>query len=448
MSMSEPFGKCGVNREQVLRPRHTHATAIVATIGCGLNAMAAAAPPARQLANGLTVILQPIPTAEKVALCVLYDVGEDHDPTGKSGLAHLTEHIYCTADAGGAKAMDVQAYVQRYPDGWNAQTGTDYTVFSAVFPADRLEAELIDAAARMGDLKPEAADLQRERPRLLQEVSNMFGGIPPLVAQNCARERVRPSAEGHRKGGLPEAVEKLTIDDVRDWWRRYYKPINATLVLAGRFDDAALMKLIEERFGKIPSGQKPPQLAARPAPRTGATETVKVRPIQPGVGAHACIGFAAPLPGDPEYPAFLVIARRLWMKAAANGNKPMASFTPLDDPTIITLSSPVAEDRTGAETIAELEAFVAAAIEAPLAPAETIQTRQSIGVMLGLVEFPPMMLQHNLYGAAFGLGRRRQLGVDAAAINAALDKLTTEDLQKTARTVFDRKKQAAVIIEP
>ncbi len=437
-------------RSPVFRARRIHvgAGAAAAYMLTAATATAAAAPPVKQLDNGLTVILQPIPTAEKIALCVLFDVGEDHDPRGKSGLSHLTEHIYCCAAAGETAATDVMGYMQRYPDGWNAQTGTDYTVFSAVFPAERLESELVDAAARMGDLKPEGADLERERPRLLQEVSNMFGGIPPLAAANHVRERVRPSAEGHRKGGMPADVEKLTIDDVRGWWKQYYKPANATLVLAGRFNETVVMKIIEERFGKIPPGERRPAPAARPAAKTGSTETVSIKPIQPGAGAHACIGFAAPLPGDPEYPVLLVIARRLWMKSAPGGAGVTTGFTPLDDPTLVTISMPVGAGKTGAEAIAELEAILAEAIDAPLAPMEIQHVRQSIGVMLGLIEYPPMMYQHNLYGAAFGLGRRRQLGVNAAAINAALEKLTTDDVQKTARAIFDRQAQAAVIVQP
>ena len=80
----------------------------------------------------------------------------------------------------------MQEYLARYKLGWNAQTGGDYTVIATVFPADRLEPEIADAAARMGGLVIAESDLQRERPRMLQELSNMFGGMPQLAAMNLS----------------------------------------------------------------------------------------------------------------------------------------------------------------------------------------------------------------------------------------------------------------------
>ena len=145
------------------------------------------------LENGLTVILRPIKGTESTALVVLYAIGNDHDPAGKSGLAHMLEHVYVTAAAGQAKARTAEEFAGRYAEGANGQTGDRYTVFATVFPKNDLETELKDAAARMGDLRLTADDLARERPRLLTEVDNMFGDFPMLAAVNNARELVRPT---------------------------------------------------------------------------------------------------------------------------------------------------------------------------------------------------------------------------------------------------------------
>ena len=99
-----------------------------------------------QLLNGLSVILRPVPGAKQTALMVLYSLGGDHDPQGRSGLAHLVEHVYVTAAAGAEKARGVDEYVKQYPAGWNAQTGDRYTVIAAVFPAKDVEQELRKAA--------------------------------------------------------------------------------------------------------------------------------------------------------------------------------------------------------------------------------------------------------------------------------------------------------------
>ena len=142
-----------------------------------------------------------------MALLVLYRIGGDHDPQGRSGLAHLVEHLYVTAAAGGRTARTAEGFFQQYPAGCNAQTGDRYTVVATVFPKGELEKELAEAAARMGDLRITADDLDREKPRLLEEVSNMFGRFPALGAVNNARELIRPTPRGGRKGGLPEHVQ-------------------------------------------------------------------------------------------------------------------------------------------------------------------------------------------------------------------------------------------------
>src|SRR5262249_58369190 len=118
-----------------------------------------------------------------------------------------------------------------------ARPGGRSRVFAAVSPKADLDKELAEAAARMGDLRVTAADLDREKPRLLEELANMFGRIPTLGAVNHARELIRPAPRGGRQGGLPEHVRAMTRHDVQAHWVRYYKPRNAIFVLAGAVDE-------------------------------------------------------------------------------------------------------------------------------------------------------------------------------------------------------------------
>ncbi len=194
-------------------------------------ARAPASPPAAAgaqftLDNGLRVKIRPIQGATDVALLVLYDIGGDHDPQGRSGLAHLVEHLYVTAAAGDLPARTADAFFQRYRAGCNAQTGDRYTVVATVFPKGEFEKELTEAAARMSDLRVMSLDLDREKPRLLVEVANMFGRLPALGVVNVARELIRPTPRGGRKGGLPEHFQTITLDEVRARWKQYYKPRN------------------------------------------------------------------------------------------------------------------------------------------------------------------------------------------------------------------------------
>ena len=207
--------------------------------------------------NGLTVLLRPIRDTKSIALTVLYSIGSDHDPAGHSGLTHMLEHLYITAAAGQEKTRTAEEFARRYAMGANGQTGHRYTVFAAVFPTNELDAELKDAAARMGDLRITPADLERERPRMIEEVSNMFGGIPMLAALNNARELARPTPAGGRDGGSPAHLRALTQQELLNFWKRYYKPCNAILSLAGDIDSTKVRKAIETYFARIPSGEKP-----------------------------------------------------------------------------------------------------------------------------------------------------------------------------------------------
>ncbi len=248
----------------------------------------AAEPEHITFANGLNVYLDPSPMATQVAMIVVYDIGGDHDPKNKSGLAHLVEHMYVTSAAGKTAARTVEGYVQQYPMGWNAQTGSDYTVFAVVFDGARLDAELEDAAARMRDLRITQVEVDREKVRLLNEVGNMFDSVSILAAFNHARQFVRAAPSGQRHGGVPDQVKALTLAEVQNWWQDYYRPNNATMVISGKFDPAHARGLIDKHFKPLARGKKPPP-AGQPGPaHLGQLNTMAVQAHMPGMPGQAC----------------------------------------------------------------------------------------------------------------------------------------------------------------
>jgi zinc protease len=418
--------------------------------GCGKEA----GPPSvesKRLDNGLTILLQPVKDAKEAVLVVLYAIGNDHDPEERSGLAHLTEHVYVTAAAGRQRARSVEDYMKKYPAGWNAQTGERYTVVATVFAREALEDELTDAAARMGELRVTAADLQREKPRLVAEVGNMFGGIPQLAAKNLARERLQPSPRGGRKGGLPNHVDKMTADEVQDYWRHYYKPVNSTLVLVGGFDEASARAAIAKHFGRLPAGEPAPTPASRGSPRGGALEQVPVKALQAGAASEVCLAYSTPSPNDLLYAPFLVLVARLQANASRLGlpaDRFPVTYALLDNPEVLQVSAPIGQGETAEKTLARLDAFVAAAVAPALKAADLHATKNMFGWPLGLSDMPDALLVKNLYGEAFALGRRHQLALDPVKLNAALDKLTDADLRQAAISVFSTGQRAAVAISP
>jgi len=402
------------------------------------------------LDNGLTVILRPIEGAEQIGLVVLHPLGNHHDPQGRSGLGHLIEHCYVTAQGGPTPARTMQEYVARYPAGWNAQTGDRFTVAACVFPAERLEAELRDAAARLGDLRITQADLTREVPRVVAELANMYGGIPMLAAANLAREHVRPTPRGGRRGGRPDDVQRLTAEVLQQRWEQYYRAKGTILVLAGAIDAAAVRDRIHHYFRTLPAGEAAPEPADVPQPNLPVTETVEVRAVQPNTPAAACLAWAAPQPGDDLYAPFLVLVSRLWRQVQASGGGmggPMVRFAPVDDPHVVALMAP-ATGRTPEQAIASLEKMLATAAGQPFSAVDLDAARNTFGWMLGVADVPDAMLARNPYGAALAAGRRVQMGIDPASLRARLDAVTAEDVARAAATVFAADRRAAVVVVP
>jgi zinc protease len=383
-------------------------------------------------------------------MATLFSLGGDHDPDGRCGLAHLVEHLYVTAAAGECKARNVTEYVRRYPDGWNAQTGDDYTVFAAVFPANRLEEEITDAAARMGDLRITPSDLAREKPRLLQEIANMFERVPSLAAGNQATERVRPTPNGGRRGGVPEEVESVTVEEAQDRWQKLYKPANAILVLAGAIDPVKARKTITDAFGEIPPGGDIPPAGKPGTPRLGEVDRIEVKPIQPGPRPIVGIAYRAPTPSEPHYAAFLIHFGRLQQKHFLGGHMQDGSLTlqyaPLDDPRRLSLHGPLKEGESPEDGIRRLEAFVAEATTPGYYKGEGATVRNHLRYFFWTEEIADPFLQ-NLYLVAFALGRHAQMGIDPPALDRALDSLTPGEVREAAQQILSPRMRAAVIID-
>jgi zinc protease len=379
-----------------------------------------------QLDNGLTVILHPVKDARSVALLTLFSIGERHDPEDKAGMAHVIEHLYVTSAAGATTARTVEQYMARYPLGWNAQTGADYTVVATVFPRDRLDEELTDASHRLSDLYVRKEDLARELPRIRQELINMHRNVPMLAAQNAAYELIH----GTKRGGDPDRIDTLTLSEIRRRVNTYYKPANAILVLAGDIEEAAAAALIEKKFAGIDSGEKipdPPEKAAssRPGP-------VAVNLPSPSAqfSPHVAVAVEAPPPADPLFPAFLIAAARFYKNADRLGQTPDAFpviYAPLDRPEILIVQRPVQARETGAVVEKRLRDFFVATISPELSDGDIPFAKQFFSHLLGFTDFPGTPQDGQLYGIAFRRGRFRQMGVDSGRLLEKLESTTGEE---------------------
>lgn len=397
-----------------------------------------------KLNNGLTVILHPMPKATKVGFVVLFNLGSAHDPIGKSGMTHLLEHLYVTAAAGDTPARNVMQFMERYPAGWNAQTGLDFTVIAGVVEPTQFAEELMDVAARMNDLRITKADLVREVPRVLQELRNMYGGIPWLAGLNHTRARLYPISQEGQYGGAPAHVQTITHHELQQFWKDYYKPNNAILVIAGKFNVAEARKSIHTNFNQIPTGKQPPTIPPTPTAKTGGVHTVAVKPLVKDATGIAAIGYTPPTIGSKEYAPFLVVVSRLWSSLHhpfQMGKVQPVYYQPLMDSTTIALQAELSDEMDAETVLRELNQHFHTALTSKLTPQDKQQTIDTIARVLD------KQWIFDLYGFAFIVGRHYQLQIDTNELVAAIQSVTDADLQLLSTSVFAPEKRATIVIE-
>ncbi len=316
--------------------------------------------------------------------------------------------------------------------------------------AGQLEEEFRDTAARMSTLRITEADLERELPRVLNELNNMYGRIPSLAGLNHVRQQLHPIAQNGRHGGHAAHLETITLQELQQVWHDYYRPNNATLVVAGRFEAAAAKELIAKHFGSIKAGKDPPAKPEKPQTKTGRPKRLEVTPLARNARGVVSLGYAAPKPGAKNYPAFLLVVSRLYAQVGRGGFKPgmvpPLYYPPLDDPSTIALQANIPDGGDPQVVVKDLEQRLQTALDAKVSAAEKRTALQS-WFMLGTIDAPQAMWAQNVYGLAFGAGRQKQLEINGKELAKAIRAVTEADLKRLRKEVFAPERRQTAIVE-
>lgn len=214
-------------------------------------------PQTTRLDNGLRVNLLPDRSLPLVAVNLWYHVGSRHETAGHTGLAHLFEHMLFEGSAH-VPGNDHFRLIQQVGGSANGSTWYDRTNYYETVPAHCLELALWLEADRMGFLLPAltAEKLAIQQQVVLNERRERIDNQPYGLA--LERLFARLFADAHPYGwpviGTTEDIAAATLDDVRDFFRTWYTPDNAVLTLAGDFDPADTLRLVERWFAEIPPG--------------------------------------------------------------------------------------------------------------------------------------------------------------------------------------------------
>jgi predicted Zn-dependent peptidase len=249
------------------------------------------------LRNGLRVVVAPDRSAPVVAVAVYYDVGIRSEPEGRTGFAHLFEHLMFQGSASLQK-MDHVKYVQSSGGTLNGSTRLDYTNYYEALPSNALERALFLEADRMRAPAVTEENLANQIAVVKEEIrvnvlNQPYGGFPWLTLPPVLFESFPNAHNGY--GGF-EDLESATVEDARDFFDRYYAPGNAVLVVGGDLDPDAAMELVRTHFGDVPRRTVPDRPDFdEPAP-TSERRVEHVDPLAPAPAV--ALGWRVPDPED------------------------------------------------------------------------------------------------------------------------------------------------------
>jgi zinc protease len=222
-----------------------------------------------KLANGLEVVTLEQHSSPIINLQVWYHVGSKDERPGRTGFAHLFEHLMFRGSAHVAPDQHTRL-VEQMGGVVNAYTTGDATVFWETFPSRYLERVLWMEADRMGSLNVTQENFTTER-EVVKEERRLRIDNPPYgrVTEDLYAAAFTVHPYHHITIGSMDDLDKATLADVRDFYDTYYRPNNATLVIVGDFSTAGALAWAQKYFGGIPASPRPiPRVAAPEPPQT------------------------------------------------------------------------------------------------------------------------------------------------------------------------------------
>ncbi len=230
-----------------------------------------------KLANGLTVLVHEDRSTPVVSTYIFYRSGSRNERPGRTGIAHLFEHMMFNGGIHTEGKFD--EVIETNGGSTNGYTTRDFTAYMETFPVPALERVLWIEADRMRALAITAKNLEQERGIVKEERRLRIDDDPGakmyeelyLAAYVASTYRWNPV-------GFMADLDQITLDDAKSYFRTYYAPNNATLVLAGAIAPAEGFALAERYFGGIPAQQPPAKIVNEEPPQHGP----KLRRTAPG----------------------------------------------------------------------------------------------------------------------------------------------------------------------
>ena len=261
-----------------------------------------------KLPNGLKVVISEDHIAPVVTVGVYYNVGFRVEPKGRTGFAHLFEHMMFQGSAN-VKKFEHAKFVEANGGSLNGHTDFDYTNYFETLPSNRVEMGLWLESDRMRSLDISEENLKNQQNVVSEEVRVNVLNQPYQLFEwiELWKNAFTNWNNSHNGYGELDEINAATIEDVRGFFKTYYAPNNAVLTIVGDVDIADVKKMVEKHFAGIPSQPAPPR-----ADLTEPAQVKEKRVSQTDKLANLpalATGYHIPTQNSPDFPAMALLVQ-------------------------------------------------------------------------------------------------------------------------------------------
>jgi zinc protease len=276
------------------------------------------------LDNGLKVLVQEVRTAPIASVWSWYRVGSKDEVPGLTGVSHWVEHMNFKGTRN-IPREEMTGMIERCGGTWNGYTWVDQTTYLSTAARDALDRMLFLEAERMTSCVYDPEECEAERTVVISELQGGQNDPEQLLDVEVTATAFKAHPYRHPTIGWLTDLREMRREDLYAYYRRYYVPNNATLVIVGDVDREEALRLAERRFGGIPSAPAPARLRTLEPPQLGER---RLTIADEGTTAYLKLAYHAPAVADPDFFPMLVLdavltgAKGLSLWSSFRGNPP------------------------------------------------------------------------------------------------------------------------------
>jgi len=258
------------------------------------------------LDNGLKVLFQPYQSSSSATFMVWYKVGSRNEKLGKTGISHFLEHISFKNTEFFNKGQIISE-ITRNGGIYNAYTSRDFTSYYETFATNKLELAMMIESQRMNQVIFDEDDREKEVGVILSELEKTFDNPYNILEMELRNKAYQHHPYKNPIIGLGNDIESTTINDLNDFYNRYYAPNNASIVIVGNFDQKLTLDLIKKYFGNIP----PKEINDNIIKETQQQHTKRINIKRTGISPIIKLGYHIPPASNKDIFPLIVLGEML-----------------------------------------------------------------------------------------------------------------------------------------